>query len=315
MEYTGKALLKDIYYLKCKFGSSWSTVVVIKNKKSVFLIDSGPKDAVENEILPWFKKNDIDVNDIHMIINTHSHGDHIGGNYDLKKINTGILIASHKLAVNKIKNPYMIAKKIRSKFSDYITAPSPDKISGVDVDIPLKDGDVVEIEGLKFNIFHTPGHDTECICIYEPKTKTLFTGDSIQGGGTKSSGIAFYQDLSLYRKSIKKIKALEIENLVLGHPYYPSNGIIQDKDKVKEFLDLSLNHTYNYDREILKILGSGTKDLLEITRGVVGAVGSFSESSFNFLSFYTINAHLSNMFKDKKVSYYVKDGKYFWKIL
>ena len=289
-------LNKYINYLKCEFGITWSSVSLI-HKNKIVLIDSGPKDAVKNVILPWFKKNKLNKDNIHMIINTHSHGDHIGGNYDLKKLKSDILIAAHRLAVDKIKNPNKVGKKIRGRFSNYVKTPPPDEIKGVDVDIPFKDRDVVEIEGLKLNILHTPGHDTDCICIYEPKTKTLFTGDSIQGGGTKTSGIAFYQDVVSYRKSLEKVKTLEIESLILGHPFYPSDGIIKGKDRVKKFIDLSLNYTYIYDKEILKILSNGTKDILNIAKELIKKVGMYPNPPLIFLALYTINTHLNEIKK------------------
>ncbi len=47
------------------------------------------------------------------------------------------------------------------------------------VDTYLKDGDSVDLGGVSLEVFHTPGHTRGSICLYEPVSKSLFTGDTV----------------------------------------------------------------------------------------------------------------------------------------
>lgn len=47
------------------------------------------------------------------------------------------------------------------------------------VDVRLKDGDTLDLDGETLKILHTPGHTKGGICILSEKSKVVFTGDTI----------------------------------------------------------------------------------------------------------------------------------------
>jgi hydroxyacylglutathione hydrolase len=63
---------------------------------------------------------------------------------------------------------------------------------------------------------HTPGHTSGSICIYEFKTKTLFSGDTVFAGGTLSY-IAESGSVGDYINSITRLEARKILKIFPGH--------------------------------------------------------------------------------------------------
>ena len=81
----------DIIFIERRFPSA--NMILIKDKLPI-LIDSGfGSDMKETEQL--IKKAGVSPEELHLIVNTHYHSDHVGGNFHFQK-NYGITIAAHK---------------------------------------------------------------------------------------------------------------------------------------------------------------------------------------------------------------------------
>ncbi|QNK86166.1 MBL fold metallo-hydrolase [Sporosarcina sp. resist] len=68
-------------------------MILIKDQLPI-LIDTGfGSDVKDTELL--IKEEGVSPEELHLIVNTHYHSDHVGGNYQLQK-NYGVKIAAHK---------------------------------------------------------------------------------------------------------------------------------------------------------------------------------------------------------------------------
>ena len=54
---------------------------------------------------------------------------------------------------------------------------------GCKTDFILEEGDVI---AGRLRLVASPGHDDDCVCFYDIPTKTLISGDSLQGNGTRT---------------------------------------------------------------------------------------------------------------------------------
>ncbi len=81
----------------------------------------------------------------------------------------------------------------------------------------LKDGDEIELSGVAFEIYHTPGHRDDSICLYSPEKGILFTGDLIfpDAGFGRTDLEQGNRDLLI--ESIEKITKLDVESFYPGH--------------------------------------------------------------------------------------------------
>ena len=102
---------------------------------------------------------------IEAILLTHGHFDHIGAVRELMEPDTRLVI--HALDAPMLRNPDLNAS--RGLIGRSITAPEATDL--------VKEGDELELAGLKIKVLHTPGHTPGSVC-YQIEGE-LFTGDTM----------------------------------------------------------------------------------------------------------------------------------------
>ena len=81
----------------------------------------------------------------------------------------------------------------------------------------LHSGDTIDLGSCSLEVIHTPGNSTGSISLYEPESRSLFSGDTLlcNGGvGRWDLPSGNYQQLKL---SIRMLNDLDIVNLYPGH--------------------------------------------------------------------------------------------------
>ncbi len=143
---------------------------------------------------------------VDVIVNTHCHYDHVGGNLLVKKE------FGAKLLAHEADAPY-----ISSGDGEQTCASLFGKVlSAVEVDGFLKDGDeVLGATGLE--VIHTPGHTRGGICLYERKRRILFSGDTLFAQGGVGRTDLPGGDFGALVVSIKKISLLDVDVILPGH--------------------------------------------------------------------------------------------------
>jgi glyoxylase-like metal-dependent hydrolase (beta-lactamase superfamily II) len=152
--------------------------------------------------------------DIETIILTHYHLDHTGSAYELWYA-TGAKVAIHEHDADYVSGitpmpvPGGILGALYRLFKIFL------KFKPVQPDILLHDND--QIAG--FVCIHTPGHTPGSICLYDPKFRILFVGDTLRFFDGKLQGPPprFTPDIDQAGQSIKKIAALDFDILLAGH--------------------------------------------------------------------------------------------------
>ncbi len=282
-------IIDSVYLLKTPFSCVWTGIVLITGEKN-YLIDSGA-DEPEKYLIPALNDLGLQIQDVDYLINTHSHGDHVTGHYTLVNkynLKTAVIVNG----AQNLQDPKSNAIRIRSRFPKH-SPPPQSWLKGVTPTLCVNDGEVLDGR-LKF--ISTPGHDDDCVSILDTSTKTLITGDSLQANGTKSQGIAFYQDLKKYRATIDKLLDEDVENIICGHDYDGIGSVIISKQKCKEALQYCRKLPDVYQLEIEKILSEGyTKDE-DIAIELINRVGIAMPEKL-FLPLYTVNEHLKELKK------------------
>ncbi len=209
----------ETHYIKYPWRDFWTGMLLVTGSGGCVLIDTAFEDAADQVILPFLGGLGMGLDSIKLVVNTHSHGDHVEGNGKLREL-TPAKFALHQLGDSRL-------------------AP----------DILLADGMILEMGDIRLEVIHAPGHSPDSVCILEPSTGTLFTGDSVQGRGTLNIGIALYSQPAVYRESMVKLRERcrrgDIRRLILGHPELPSNGVVEEPEALA-FLDLSIQAVDDY---------------------------------------------------------------------
>ncbi len=284
-------VLPGTYLLKVPFGPVWTGIALVRGEKNV-LIDSSHLEP-EKFLLPALADLGLAPGDIAWLLNTHVHGDHIGGHHALHETH-GVKVATLDSAAGALRDPVAVAIRVRTRFPR--NSPPPQSyLKGVVADRRLAEGEL--LEG-RFSVIAAPGHDDDCLVWIDAATRTAFTGDSLQGNGTPTQGIGFYRDLPAYRATLAKlarrVEAGEIENLVCGHFYDGIGDVIRGREAVAAALRYSAERVELYGEKIAECVASGVpveEEPVSIARRLIEEVGCGMPEKL-FLALHTVSEHL-----------------------
>ncbi len=123
------------------------------------------------------------------IINTHGHSDHTAGNQELRST-FGARIVAHKL-------------------------------SKINANVKVDDGEIIRIGSIQVKVIHTPGHTPDGICLLVDNQK-LLTGDTLFVGECGRTDMPGGNSKSMYDSLFYKILKLNDDLEVYpGHDYGP----------------------------------------------------------------------------------------------
>jgi glyoxylase-like metal-dependent hydrolase (beta-lactamase superfamily II) len=167
------------------------------------MIDSGI-DASFGDLSDALRNIGFKPADVDLVVNTHEHFDHIGGN---KYFYRTAIIAAGRLAAAKITEKDAYVTMYSSFSADYrYTKPH----------VWFENGTFIDLENAKLEVIDTPGHTSGCICVYEEYSKLLFSGDTVFAHGTLSA-IAPSGSAGDYVHSMDVLNTKKIERLFPGH--------------------------------------------------------------------------------------------------
>lgn len=96
---------------------------------------------------------------------------------------------------------------------------------GVEIDVPLKDGDVFKVGNGKLRVIETPGHSKGGICLYCKEGKFLIAGDTLFRGGVGRTDLEGGDARQLIKSIKEKLYILPDDTNVLpGHDRFTTIG-------------------------------------------------------------------------------------------
>jgi len=175
------------------------------------------------------------------VVNTHTHWDHIGNNYQFKEI----ACFNNPDCFKKLSAGVDNARLKKSVTGDSLWNPLPEefdpdtwKIPPVEPTTLLEEGNLIELGERTLEVIYTPGHSPGSICLLDRKNRILFTGDTFFPGPL----YAYPEDVNIddYMASIKKLKKRldEYDYLCSGHndPWVKSEVISRVDDAFQEIM-------------------------------------------------------------------------------
>jgi len=212
-------------------------VVALEDTLETMIIDPGVEEKEADAILQRILKPGLKVK---FIVNTHGHGDHIGGNRFLKESTQGDILFHEKdsemitkpwayfseSAKRRIPCPscggsWSIVEKDEDKgratlrcndcgFAlEALASPPADKL--------LHGGETIEVGSLRFEVIHTPGHTPGSISLYSRDEEVVFTGDTLFRGSAGRTTFLGGSDEDMM-KSLSRLMELPDDTVVYpGH--------------------------------------------------------------------------------------------------
>lgn len=128
------------------------------------LVDSGFVGHAE-ETAGWARAH---AGDVGLVVNTHWHSDHVGGNALLQA--NGALIAAGAPEAEAISR-----RDPGCCVAEYLDQP----VAPYTVDMPLDDGQILRLGDADWEVVRTPGHTPGHLALWQPDERLLVAGDAL----------------------------------------------------------------------------------------------------------------------------------------
>ena len=147
--------------------------------------------------------------DVSLIVNTHTHCDHIGANHLIQE-QSGCDIALHTVGRHFIdtRDDWATWSRYYNQEADFFECSRS-----------LEDGDILKIGPHEFQVIYTPGHASDGIVLYNREQKLLISSDTLWENDMAVMTMRVEGSLALFsaRRSLKKLASLDIRQVFPGH--------------------------------------------------------------------------------------------------
>lgn len=174
--------------------------LVIGDRRAA-LVDSGMGIADIRAVVERLTDRDV------LVVNTHHHWDHVGGNQrftDVAIHETGAELLAREVPAERLAAYMTHVRQLLERFGEFRdlddrffsfladeTTPRPlpegfdPSAWRVAPSVPtrlLRDGDELDLGGRSLRVLHTPGHTRDSVCLLDERNGLLFGGDTYNSG-------------------------------------------------------------------------------------------------------------------------------------
>jgi hydroxyacylglutathione hydrolase len=221
-------IMEDLFFIERGYLNS--NHFVYRSREPV-LIDTGYlSDFGVTEHL--IEDTGVNLSQTRLIINTHTHCDHIGGNRIIQD-RSGCDIALHKVGkyFMDTRDDWSPWWRYYSQKADFFTCT-----------LALDDGDVLSIGPHEFLVLHTPGHASDGVVLYSKKEKVLISGDALWEDDLPTITMRVEGSTCLFEllSSLEKLESLEVKKVYPGHGRPFTNfkeALSKSRKKAHDFLN------------------------------------------------------------------------------
>ncbi len=181
-------------------------IVWDEDSRDAIIVDPGmiaPAEA--NRLNDYIAEKKLNITGI---VNTHMHLDHcFGANY---------VHSRYKAPVKAHAADAPLGRSIAAQAARFGIKGLPE--SGVEIDVPLTDGDTIALGKEAIEVIHVPGHSPGGIALYSPSGKFVLSGDSLFKGSIGRTDLEGGDQHTLVEAVRHRLLSLPDDTLVLpGH--------------------------------------------------------------------------------------------------
>jgi glyoxylase-like metal-dependent hydrolase (beta-lactamase superfamily II) len=217
----------DVFRIDEPLHSEWVKSYLVVGRERAALIDTGCGVGNIRNVVDRLTSLPV------LVINSHAHWDHVGGNYLFTDI------AIHEAEAADLERGISRERMLENLAPDQLHGPLPWGVDPNDAAIPgtkamtiLKGGEVFDLGGVKLEVIHAPGHSPGGIVLFDRDRGILFSTDVAYAAPLYcySTGTNFAD----YRRSMRLLAEMapEIRVVYGAHnetPFPPEMLISMDK--------------------------------------------------------------------------------------
>ena len=173
----------------------------------------------------------VNLADVSLIISTHTHCDHIGGNHAIQQK------SSCDIALHKIGKHFIDTRDDWATWWRYYNQ----EAEFFDCTRSLEDGEMISVGPHEFEVIYTPGHAADGIVLYNRRDKILISSDTLWQTDMAVMTLRVEGSRALFHmlESLQKIEKLEVQMVYPGHgpPFQDMHkAITRSKKRIENFL-------------------------------------------------------------------------------
>jgi len=242
----------QVVQIGCYWGEVGHTELYLLQGERLAIVDAGCSDTPERFILPVLEDMGYRPEDLDLILNTHGHFDHAGGDARLAEA-TGaeVWVPEEDVAIAEdidrqfeqyfAQNDSLVGRedRLEASLATYRRQGDP-----VKVDHAIQEGEIIDLgRGIELWVLACPGHTLGSVGFYWEREGLLITGDSVTGTGSRLGGLPLHYYPEEYERSLNRLARLDVNVLCTGH-HYRSLSLGRESVKLgrngKRFIEESL---------------------------------------------------------------------------
>ena len=173
----------------------------------------------------------VSLSDIALIISTHTHCDHIGGNHRIQQ-KSGCDIALHKVGKYFIdsRDDWSTWWRYYNQEAEFFKCTRS-----------LEDGEIIALGPHEFQVLYTPGHASDGIVLYNRRDKILISSDTLWQTDMAVMTLRVEGSRALFdmQESLQKLENLDVQTVYPGHgkPFDDmQKAIAKSRQRIENFL-------------------------------------------------------------------------------
>jgi hydroxyacylglutathione hydrolase len=174
----------------------------------------------------------VDLSRVRLIVNTHCHCDHVGGNRIVQD-KSGCDIAMHTIGKYFINtgDDWSTWWRYYAQDADFFQCTEE-----------LKDDDVICVGPNEFRVIYTPGHSADGIVLYNRQEKLLISSDTLWERDMAVMTVRVEGSRAVFSllESLEKLEKLDVKTVYPGHgkPFTDfSEALCRARKRLAEYLD------------------------------------------------------------------------------
>ncbi len=190
---------------------------IIFTEKSIIFIDSGMTISSAEFLWKTASERMKNPKEIYLIL-THHHSDHVFGMKVFKE--RGSKVIAHEKIREVLEDDKGFYKNFMRKKNNWGTKEADIIFGDVLLSLPdqlITEDKVLNIDGEEIYLLVVPGHVSDEISVYHPKSKTLFAGDAVYEGRPPTTRFGNKKEWKAWIDQLERLKKLDIKIICPGH--------------------------------------------------------------------------------------------------
>lgn len=241
-----------------------SNNILLVGEESAALVDSGY--ATHAQLTVALVGAALSGRALDLLLNTHLHSDHCGGNAELQRAHKGLQTWIPPGQANEVRRWDPVALT-------YV--PAGQQCEAFRFDHVLQPGAEVELGDSRWQVHAAPGHDPHSVVLFEPATRTLISADALweRGFGVVFPELEGRDGFEQVARTLDLIESLAPATVIPGH-----GGVFHDvgaalsgaRSRLDSFIRQPLKHARHAAKVLIKF------KLLELQRVDFEALAAWS---------------------------------------